>query len=87
MATSQVENVGAGVEKLKLALAVALVFGAITAFYLLSRQGQIAQWGALIVGLAAAVGVFLISETGRQFIGFGENITNLLIAFGIHWIY
>ncbi len=73
MATSQVENVGAGVEKLKLAAAVALVFVAITAFYLLSRQGQLAQWGALVVVLALAVVVFLVSQTGKDFIGFGRD--------------
>ena len=73
MATSQVETVSTGADKAKLGLAIALVFGAIAAFYLLSKQGQLAQWGALLVGLAAAVGVFLSSEPGKEFVAFGRD--------------
>jgi preprotein translocase subunit SecE len=35
--------------------------------------GQIAQWGALIVGLAAAVVVFITSEPGKEFVAFGRD--------------
>jgi preprotein translocase subunit SecE len=73
MATSQVETVSTGADKAKIAAVVALVIGAVAAFYLLGRQGAVAQWGALVVGLLAAVGVFLTSEPGRQFIGFGRD--------------
>ena len=73
MATSQVETVSTGADKAKLGLAIALVFGAIAAFYLLSKQGQLAQWGALLVGLAAAVGMFLSSEPGKEFVAFGRD--------------
>jgi preprotein translocase subunit SecE len=73
MATSQVETVSTGADKVKLGLAIALVFGAIAAFYLLSKQGQLAQWGALLVGLAAAVVVFLSSEPGKEFVAFGRD--------------
>jgi preprotein translocase subunit SecE len=73
MATSQVETVSTGADKAKLGIAVALVIGALAAFYLLSKQGQIAQWGALVVGLVAAVAVFATSETGRQFVAFGRD--------------
>ena len=70
MATSQVETVSTGADKLKLALAVGLVFGAIVAFYMLAKQGQVAQWGALLVGLGAGVVVFVTSELGKEFVGF-----------------
>ncbi|MGE4243710.1 preprotein translocase subunit SecE [Ramlibacter sp.] len=73
MATSQVETVSTGADKAKMAVAVALVFGAIAAFYLLSKQGQIAQWAALIVGMAAAVVVFITSEPGKEFVAFGRD--------------
>jgi preprotein translocase subunit SecE len=73
MATSQVETVSTGADKAKLGLAIALVFGAIAAFYLLSKQGQVAQWGALLVGIAAAVAVFLSSEPGKEFVAFGRD--------------
>lgn len=73
MATSQVETVSTGADKAKLAVAAALVLAALAAFYLLGKQGQLAQWGALIVGLAAAVGVFVVSEPGKQLIAFGQD--------------
>jgi preprotein translocase subunit SecE len=73
MATSQVETVSTGTDKAKLAAAIALVLAALVAFYLLGKQGQVAQWGALIVGLAAAVAVFAVSEPGKQLIAFGRD--------------
>ena len=73
MATSQVETVSTGADKARIAVAVALVIGALVGFYLLSKQGQIAQWGALIVGLGAAVVVFLTSEPGKEFLAFGRD--------------
>jgi preprotein translocase subunit SecE len=73
MATTQVETVSTSADKAKLAAALALVIGAIAAFYLLSKQGQIAQWGALIACLVAAVVVFMISEPGKQFVAFGRD--------------
>jgi len=73
MATSQVETVSTGVDKAKLAAVVALVLASITGFYLLGKQGPIVQWAALLVGLAIAVAVFLVSEPGRQFVGFARD--------------
>ena len=73
MATTQVETVSTSADKAKLAAAFALVIGAIAAFYLLTKQGQIAQWGALIAGLIAAVVVFMVSEPGKQFVAFGRD--------------
>ena len=73
MATSQVETVSTTADKAKLALAVALVIGSLAGFYLLSRQGQIAQWGGLIAGLVAAAVVFMTSEPGKQFVAFGRD--------------
>ncbi len=73
MATSQVETVSTGADKAKLAAAAALVLAAMAGFYLLSKQGQLAQWAVLLVGLAAAVGVFLSCEPGRQLVAFGRD--------------
>ena len=73
MATSQVETVSTGADKAKLVAAVALVIAAFVGFYLLSKQGQIAQWGALLVGLGAAVVVFATSESGKEFVAFGRD--------------
>ena len=73
MATSQIETVSTGADKFKLLAATALVVGAIAAFYLLARQGTLVQWATLLVGLAAAVGVFASSENGRQLMAFGGD--------------
>jgi preprotein translocase subunit SecE len=70
MATTQVETVSTGADKAKVGAAIVLVIAAVAGFYALSRQGQVAQWGALVVGLIAAGGVFLTSDMGREFIGF-----------------
>lgn len=73
MASSQVETVSTNADKAKLGLAVALVLASLAGFYLLAKQGQVAQWGALIAGLVAAVVVFMSSELGRQFVAFGRD--------------
>ena len=73
MASSQVETVSTNADKAKLGLAVVLVLASLVGFYLLARQGQAAQWGALIAGLAAAVVVFFSSEPGKQFLAFGRD--------------
>jgi preprotein translocase subunit SecE len=73
MATSQVETVSTGADKAKLGAAVALVIAAVAGFYLLTKQGPIAQWGALLVGLAAAFVVFVTSESGKEFVAFGRD--------------
>ena len=73
MATSQVETVSTGADKAKIGLSVALVLGALAAFYLLSRQGALVQWAALLVGLVVAAVLFFTSESGKQLIAFGQD--------------
>ena len=73
MAPTQVETVSTTADKAKLGLAIALLLGSLVSFYLLSKQGQIAQWGALLACLVAAVAVFMSSELGKQFLAFGRD--------------
>ena len=73
MATTQVETVTTGADKAKVGAAIALVIASLAGFYLLGKQGQLVQWAALIVGVIAAVAVFLTSESGKEFIGFGRD--------------
>ena len=73
MATSQVQTVSTGVDKAKLTAAAALVVAALAAFYLLGKQGSLVQWGALLLGLAAAVVVFFTSEPGKALFAFGRD--------------
>lgn len=73
MSTSQVETVNTGADKAKLAAVAVLVVAAVAAFYALAKQGPVVQWIALLFGLVAAVTVFLLSESGRQFTAFGRD--------------
>ena len=73
MATSQVETVSTTADKAKLALAVLMALGSLAGFYLLAKQGPIAQWGGLVAGLVASVVIFMTSEPGKQFVAFGRD--------------
>jgi preprotein translocase subunit SecE len=73
MATSEVQTVSSGADKAKLALAAALLLGGFVAFYLLSAQGALVQWLALLVAVVAAVVVFGVSESGKQLVAFGRD--------------
>ena len=73
MATSEVQTVNATGDKLRVALAASLVVFSLAAFYMLTKQGVWVQWAALLVGLAAAVVVFLTSESGKQLVAFGRD--------------
>jgi len=73
MATSQIQTVNTGADKAKLAAAAVMVVAALAAFYLLSKQGALVQWAALLLGLGAAAAVFFVSETGKQLIAFGRD--------------
>lgn len=74
MSTSpQVQTVTTGADKAKLAGAALLLLGAVVAFYLLAAQPMWLRVIALLVGVAAAVGVFFTSESGRQLIAYGRE--------------
>ena len=74
MASShQVDTVNTTADKAKLALSVALVVAALAAYYLLTKQGAIAQWAGLLAGLGGAVVVFLTSEPGKQLVAFARD--------------
>jgi preprotein translocase subunit SecE len=73
MATSQVQTVSTSADKAKLGGAAVLVAVALAAFYLLAKQGAWAQWGALSLGMAAAVGVFFTAESGKALLAFGRD--------------
>ena len=63
-------------DKLKFALALALLAAGVVGFYLLSEQPLVLRVLSVLVGLGAGIAVASISEPGRRFIGFaGESIT------------
>lgn len=73
MATTQVQTVNTTADKAKLAAAAAMVVLSLVAYYALGKQGSLFQWLGLLVGLAAAVGIFLTSEMGRSLIAFAQD--------------
>ncbi|HRD84556.1 MAG TPA: preprotein translocase subunit SecE [Rubrivivax sp.] len=74
MSTSpQVQTVSTAADRAKLAAAAMLLVGSVAAFYLLGKQDLWLRVLALLVLLAAAAGVFLVSEPGRQLVAFGRD--------------
>ena len=73
MANPEVETVSTGADKAKLAVAGVLVIGAVAAFYALGKQDLWLRVVALLVLLAAAVGVFFTAEAGKQLIAYGQD--------------
>ncbi|MFM2112435.1 MAG: preprotein translocase, SecE subunit [Pseudomonadota bacterium] len=73
MASTDVETVETSSDKVKLGLAIGLAFAGVAGYYVLSKQGALVQWAALLVALAAAFGVFMTSAMGQRFVGFGRE--------------
>jgi len=73
MSAANIETVSTTADKAKLALVALLVVAALGGFYGLSDQGTLVQWAVLLLGLAAAVVVFLLSIPGRELVAFGGD--------------
>jgi preprotein translocase subunit SecE len=73
MATTQVQTVSTAGDKAKLVASALLVVAALAGYFLLAKQGALAQWVAFLVLLALAVVSFLVSEPGKQLIAFGRD--------------
>ncbi len=73
MATPQVQTVNTSADKAKLAASVAMVIAALVAYYALGKQGPLIQWLGLLAGLAVAVVIFLMSESGKELVAFGQD--------------
>jgi len=69
----QVQTVTTGADKAKLVAAATLLLGSLVAFYLLGQKDMWLRVVVLLVGLAAAVGVYFSSESGRQLIAYGRE--------------
>lgn len=78
MATSDIQTVTTSADKAKLAATGLLVVGAVAVFYLLGKQDLWLRVVALLVLIAAAVGVFLTSVQGKELIAFGQDSTKEL---------
>jgi preprotein translocase subunit SecE len=68
-----VETVTSGADKAKLAVAAALVVGAVVAFYALGQQDLWLRVVALLVLMIVAVATFFTSEPGKELIAYGKD--------------
>src|SRR3954464_11927796 len=68
-----VETVSTAADKAKLALAAALVVGAVVAFYALGQKDLWMRVAALVVLMAMGVATFFSSEHGKQLIAYGQD--------------
>jgi preprotein translocase subunit SecE len=60
-------------DKIKIAVAVILLFAGIAAFYYWDQSPLIARVGAVIGGAVAAVVVFWLSAPGKEFFAFAQE--------------
>ena len=73
MATTQIETVNAGADKVKVGFSVIAVIAALAGFYALDKQWALVQWAVLLVGLGAAVAIFFASEQGKELRAFSRD--------------
>ena len=73
MAIPEVQTVSTGADKAKLAAAGGLVIAAVVVFYILAQHDLWLRIAALAGLMAMGVALFLISEPGRQLIGYGQD--------------
>jgi preprotein translocase subunit SecE len=73
MANPEVQTVSTGADKAKRAAAAVLVVVAVVAFYALGKQDLWLRIVALVLLMAAAIGVFFTSESGKQLIAYGQD--------------
>jgi preprotein translocase subunit SecE len=69
----EIETVSTGADKAKLAGAALLLVASIVAFYYLGKQDLWVRVVALLALVAAAVGLFFTSESGKQLIAFSRD--------------
>jgi preprotein translocase subunit SecE len=69
----QVQTVTTAADKAKLVATAALLIGSLVAFYLLGQKDMWLRVVVLLIGMAASVGVYFSSESGRQLIAYGRE--------------
>ena len=73
MATPQIETINTNADKARLTAVGFLVVAGVAAFYLMGKQDLWLRVVVLLLMLAAAVGVFLTSSSGRELVAFGQD--------------
>ena len=73
MATQNVQDVTSAADRLKLALAIAIVVAGVIGYYLLAQQPMVLRILAIVGGLVLGGVVAWFSEPGRRFLAFGKE--------------
>lgn len=68
MANQSVQTVSPAADKSKVFGALLLALAAVVGFYFVNPYGELVQWSVLLVGLAGAAALYLLSESGKQLI-------------------
>ncbi|MBC3832653.1 preprotein translocase subunit SecE [Undibacterium amnicola] len=75
MSNQTVQTVSTSNDKYKIILAVIAAVAGVVAFYVLAGQAKYVRLGALFGGLALALVLVFISETGRELVSFAKEST------------
>ncbi len=73
MANTNIETVGSGVDRLKIALAVLAVIAGLAGFYILGQQALALRIAVVLAGLIVGAGIAATSEPGKRFFAFGRE--------------
>lgn len=73
MSNQTVQTVSASSDKYKIVLAIIAAIAGVVAFYVLAGQPKYVRLGALFGGIALAVVLVFISETGRELVSFAKE--------------
>ena len=73
MSNQTVQTVSTSNDKYKIILAVIAAVAGVVAFYVLANQAKYVRMGALFGGIALALVLVFISETGRELVSFAKE--------------
>lgn len=73
MANTNIETVGTGADRLKIALAILAVVAGLAGFYILSQQALVLRIAVVLAGLVVGAGIASTSEPGKRFFAFGRE--------------
>jgi preprotein translocase subunit SecE len=73
MANQPVQTVNTSGDKMKVGLAICAAIAGVVGFYLLAGQSTLVRTGALLAGLAVAIGLLWTSLSGQGFLAFAKE--------------
>ena len=73
MANTNIETVGTGTDRIKIAVAILAVVAGLAGFYILSQQPLVLRIAVVLAGVVIGAGIAATSEPGRRFFAFGRE--------------